>query len=261
MSISVAAIGRRMTPRQREAIQGYMYILPWVIGFLIFTAGPLIASFYLSFTKWGFVDTPTFVGFANYQRMAKDPIFLIALRVTFSFAAMIVPLVITVALCAALLMTRKLPGMYVFRTIYYLPALIGGVSMAVLLSWGFQPEYGILNRALSLMGVPGPNWLGDPKIARPALVWVSAWGFWLPSVAFISGLQNIPPVLYEAAILDGAGPLSKLRYVTLPMLSPTLFFLLVNQVIVAFQVFDVVYVISNGQGDPLRSTLVYNLYF
>src|SRR5258708_30121110 len=193
MSISAPAIRRRFSPRQSEALQGYMYILPWFIGFLIFTAGPLIASLFLSFTKWGFVDTPTFVGLANYQKMAKDPIFLIALRVTFSFAVMSVPLVITVALCAALLMTRKLPGMYIFRTIYYLPALIGGVPMAVLWSWVFQPAYCILNRALYLMGIPGPNWLGDPKIALVA----AGLGYpadFLPSHSWVfSLLANIPP--------------------------------------------------------------------
>jgi multiple sugar transport system permease protein len=250
-----------LTPRQREAIQGYLYILPWFIGFLIFTAGPLLASLYLSFTKWGFVDTPTFVGLTNYQRMLKDPIFGIALKVTFSFTAMSVPLVITVSLITALLMTRKLRGIYVFRAIYYLPAVVGGVPVALLWSWVLNPDYGILNRMLYLAGIQGPNWLGNPQWALLAIVLISAWNFGLPMVVLIAGLQNIPEVLYEAAILDGAGILGRLRYVTLPMLSSTLLFLLVNQIIGAFQIFDVVFVISNGQGDPVRSTLTYLLYF
>lgn len=253
---------RRLTPAQREALQGYLYISPWFIGFLIFTAGPLIASLVLSFSKWGsFQAPPTFVGLANYARMLKDPVVLIALRVTFTFTALSVPLVISVALGTALLMTRPLPGMRIYRTIYYLPAVVGGVPMALLWSWVFNPNYGLLNRMLSLIGIQGPNWLGNPQVALLAIVMVSAWNFGLPMVVFIAGLQNIPPVLYEAAILDGAGPISKLRYVTLPMLSSTLFFLLVNQIIGSFQIFDVVYVISNGQGDPLRSTLTYLLYF
>jgi multiple sugar transport system permease protein len=252
---------RRLTHRQREALQGYLYISPWFIGFLIFTAGPLIASLVLSFTKWGFVDQPTFIGLANYQKMAVDPVFGIALRVTFLFTIMSVPLVIVVSLVTALLMTRKLPGMHIFRTIYYLPAVIGGVPMALLWSWVFNPDYGILNRMLSLAGLPGNNWLGNPQTALPAIVVVSVWNFGLPMVVLIAGLQNIPPVLYEAAVLDGAGAWSKLRYVTLPMVSSSLFFLLVNQIIGSFQVFDVVYVISNGRGDPLRSTLTYLLYF
>src|SRR5579864_3469146 len=133
--------------------------------------------------------------------------------------------------------------------------------MALLWSWVFQPDHGILNRLLYLIGIKGPDWLGNPQVALLAVVVISAWNFGLPMVVLIAGLQNIPPVLYEAATLDGAGSLSKLRFVTLPMLSSTLFFLLVNQIIGAFQVFTVVYVIGNGQGDPLRSTLTYLLYF
>ncbi len=254
-------LGRRLTPNQREALQGYLYISPWFIGFVIFTAGPLIASLFISFMKWAFIDQPVFVGLANYQRLFKDPIFGIALRVTFSFTILSVPLVIAVAFATALLMTRKLPGMRIYRTIYYLPAVIGGVPLALLWSWVFQPDHGILNRMLYLVGIQGPNWLGNPQTALLAVVVVGAWNFGLPMVVFIAGLQNIPPVLYEAATLDGAGSLSKLRFVTLPMLSSTLFFLLVNQIIGAFQVFTVVYVIGNGQGDPLRSTLTYLLYF
>jgi multiple sugar transport system permease protein len=238
-----------------------MFISPWFIGFLIFTLGPLLASLYLSFTKWGFVDQPQFIGLQNYQKMASDPVFLIALRVTASFTALSVPLVIVIALATALLMTRKLPGMYIYRLIYYLPAVVGGVPMALIWSWVFQPDYGILNRLLYFAGLPGPNWLGSPHWALFAIVMVYAWNFGLPMVIFIAGLQNIPPALYEAASLDGADAWRKLRYVTLPMLSPTIFFLLVNQIIGSFQVFDIVYVISNGTGDPLRSTLTYLIYF
>lgn len=253
---------RRLSPDQREALQGYLYISPWFIGFVVFTAGPLLASLYLSFSKWGsFATAPDFIGLSNYQRLFKDPIFFISLRVTFTFTAMSVPLVIAVALGTALLMTRNLPGMRYFRTIYYLPAVVGGVPMALLWSWVFQPDHGILNRLLYLIGIKGPDWLGNPQVALLAVVVISAWNFGLPMVVLIAGLQNIPPVLYEAAILDGAGPISKLRYVTLPMLSSTLFFLLVNQIIGSFQIFEVVYVISNGRGDPLRSTLTYLLYF
>lgn len=255
------AIRRRLTPRQREALQGFAFISPWFIGFLIFTAGPLLASLFLSFTQWGFVDEPKFIGLQNYQKMFSDPVFWIALRVTATFTAMSVPLVILVALSVALLMTRKLPGMYIFRTLYYLPAVVGGVPMALIWMWVFQPDYGILNRMLHLAGLPGPNWLGSPQSAMIAIVMVSAWNFGLPMVVFIAGLQNIPPVLYEAASLDGANAWRRLRHVTLPMLSPTIFFILVNQIIVSFQVFDVVYVITNGNGSPLRSTLTYLLYF
>src|SRR5712692_2763227 len=149
---------RRLSPDQREALQGYLYISPWFIGFVIFTAGPLLASLYLSFSKWGaFATPPDFIGLANYQRLFKDPIFLISLKVTFTFTVMSVPLVILVALGTALVMTRNLPGMRYFRTIYYLPAVVGGVPMALLWSWVFQPDHGILNRFLYLVGIKGPD--------------------------------------------------------------------------------------------------------
>lgn len=254
-------ISKFLTPRQWEAIQGYLYISPWFIGFLIFTAGPLIASLYLSFTDWGFVDQPTFIGFANYEKMFRDPVFIIALRVTATFTVLSVPLVICVALIVALLLTRNIRGVNVFRTIYYLPAVVGGVPMALLWTWIFNPDFGVLNRLLVLAGLEPVNWLGSPQIALFAIVIVFAWNFGLPMVVFIAGLQNIPPVLYEAASLDGAGALRKLRHVTIPMLTPTIFFLFINQIIVSFQVFDVVFVISEGTGKPLRSTLMYLLYF
>jgi multiple sugar transport system permease protein len=244
-----------------EALQGYAYIAPWFIGFLIFTAGPLIASLGLSFTDWGFVDEPEFIGLANYQKMASDPVFWIALRITITYTLLSVPLVLLTALSVALLLTRDVQGVRIFRTIYYLPSVIGGVPMALLWTWVFQPDYGILNRMLYLAGLPGVDWLGNPRVALMAVVVVSAWSFGLPMVVFIAGLQNIPPVLYEAASLDGAGLLRRFRSVTLPLLSPTFFFLLVMQIIGSFQVFDVVYVISDGVGNPLRSTLMYLLYF
>jgi multiple sugar transport system permease protein len=261
MAAQSTALRGRFTPRQREALQGWLYVSPWVFGFLVFTAGPLLASLALSFTEWGFVDDPTFIGLENYQDMFKDPIFWLALRVTAVFTLIRVPLVIGVSLGAALLMTRKLRGMYIFRTIYYLPAVVGGVPMALIFTWAFQPEFGIINRLLYLLGVEGPNWLGSPQWALFAIVVVSAWNFGLPMVVLIAGLQNIPPVLYEAAALDGATRFRQFWHVTLPMLSPTLFFVLVYQIITSFQTFDSVYVITSGDGRPLRSTLMYLLYF
>lgn len=252
---------RTLTPRQREALQGWIYVAPWVFGFLIFTAGPLLASLGLSFTEWGFVDAPTFVGLENYEKMFRDPVFWIAIRVTATFTLFSVPLVLITGLSIALLMTRPLRGMRIYRTIFYLPAVVGGIPMALLWTWVFNPDYGILNRLLHMAGLPGANWLGSPQLALGAIVLVSTWNFGLPMVVFIAGLQNIPPTLYEAGSLDGATGWRKLRFITLPMLSPTILFVLVNQIIGAFQVFDLVFVISNGNGSPLRSTLMYLLYF
>src|SRR5688572_27337670 len=146
MTLRIPGLHQPFTQRQWEAVQGYMYVAPWFIGFLVFTAGPLLASLALSFTKWGFVDQPVFIGLDNYQKLWKDPVFWIALRVTVTFTVLSVPLVILVALATALLMTRNLRGSYIFRTIYYLPAVVGGIPMALLWMWIFQPEYGLLNR-------------------------------------------------------------------------------------------------------------------
>jgi multiple sugar transport system permease protein len=252
---------RRLRPRTREALEGYLFILPWIVGFLVFTAGPLLASLYFSFTEWGFVDTPVYVGIDNYRRILDDPIFRIALENTATFTLWNVPLLLVVSLGLALLMTRDLPGMHLFRTIYYLPAVIGGVAMALVWSWVFNPDYGILNWILRSLGLGAPNWLGSPDWAMRAVVLVSVWNVGFPLIVFIAGLQNIPKVFYEAAVLDGAGPWQRFRSITLPMLSPTLFFLLVTSIINSFQIFDVVYVISGGEGRPARSTLVYLLYY
>ncbi len=247
--------------RRREAIEGYLFIFPWVIGFLIFTAGPMLASLVLSFTKWGLVDTPEFRGLDNYIGMAKDPLFWHSLSVTVRYTIFSASIRLILALAVALLMIRPLRGINLMRTIYYVPAVLGGVPVALLWMWVFRPDYGILNYILKIVGIEGPEWLADPNWALWAIVIISLWNIGLPMVIFIAGLQAIPSHLSEAATVDGANWWHKLRYVTLPMLSPTILFLLVSQIIQSFQVFDVVYVLTEGQGGPVRSTLVYLLYF
>jgi multiple sugar transport system permease protein len=166
------------------------------------------------------------------------------------------------ALGVAMLLTNRLPGMNAFRTIYFLPAIIGGIPVALLWLWVFNPDYGILNYLLSLIGIEGPKWLSDPDTALWAVIIMSLWDFGVPMLIFIAGLQNIPPHLYESAELDGANWFSKLIHITLPMLSPTVLFLLISQVIASFQVFDIVYGLQPGNlGAPSQSTLVYLLYF
>lgn len=251
----------RLNLRRREAIEGYLFISPWVIGFLIFTAGPMLASLGLSFTKWGLIDRPEFIGLDNYIRMAKDPLFLRSLWVTVRYSIFSVPLRLILALAVALLMIRPLRGINLMRTIYYVPGVLGGAPVALLWMWVFRPDYGILNYILKIVGIEGPEWLADPNWAPWAIVIISLWNIGLPMVIFIGGLQAIPDHLYEAATVDGANWWHKLRYVTLPMLSPTILFLLVTQIIQSFQVFDLVYVITEGTGRPVRSTLFYLLYF
>jgi multiple sugar transport system permease protein len=252
---------RRSKRERREAIEGYLFILPWVFGFLVFTAGPMIASLVLSFTEWGLIDTPVYIGFENYVKMVNDPLVWHSLGVTLRYTLFTVPLQIVFALGIALILVRPFRGVYTFRGIFYLPNILGGVVTALLWMWVFNPDYGIANYLLSLIGIQGPPWLSDPDWALPAIVIMSVWNLGASIVLFIAGLQSIPQHLYEAAELDGAGSFAKFRYVTLPMLSSTLLFILITTMIASFQVFDIAFVASSGDGGPLRSTLVYLLYF
>jgi len=251
--------------RRREALEGYLFILPWFFGFLVFTAGPMLASLGLSFTKWNLLQPPSWIGIANYVRMVNDPLFWHALGVTVRYTLISVPARLLLALGLALLLTHRLRGMNTIRTIYFLPAIIGGIPVALLWSWVFQPEFGILNYLLSLLGIEGPKWLADSDTALYAVIVISLWnGFGVPMLIFIAGLQNIPPHLYESAALDGANWRARLFSITLPMLSPTVFFLLVNQVIESFLIFDILYGITPpgaSLGSPGQSTLAYLLYF
>ncbi|MFO7634098.1 MAG: sugar ABC transporter permease [Caldilinea sp.] len=251
-----------MTRRERrEAVEGYLFILPWVIGFIVFTAGPMLASLLLSFTKWGLIDRPVYVGVDNYVRMFNDPLVWHSLGITARYTLLTVPLQILFALAIALILVRPIPGVYAYRGIFYLPNILGGVVTALLWMWVFNPDYGILNYLLSLIGIKGPLWLSDPDWALPAIVIMSVWNVGAAVILFIAGLQSIPTHLYEAAELDGAGGWGKFRYVTLPMLSPTVLFILITAMIASFQVFDIAFVASAGDGGPVRSTLVYLLYF
>ena len=267
MSATVTAPRRRggfrlrLTNRQREAVEGYICVSPWFVGFLVFTAGPMLAALGLSFTELRLNTMPRFVGLSNYTAMAKDPLFWHSLAVTVRYTAVSVPVRLVLALAVALLMTRSLRGIFVLRTIYYLPAVLGGVPIALLWMWVLRDDYGILNYLLGVVGIHGPRWLDDPSWAPWSLVMMSAWNFGMPMVIFIAGLQNIPAQFYEAAAIDGASAWQKLRHITLPLLTPTTLFLLISQVIASFQVFDIAFIISRGDGGPVRSTLVYLLYF
>src|SRR6476659_5681686 len=213
--------GRAGQIRRREALEGYLFILPWLFGFLAFTAGPMLASLGLSFTKWNLLQPPSWNGIANYVHMVGDPLFWHSLGVTVRYTLISVPARLVLALAVAMLLTHRLPGMNAFRTIYFLPAIIGGIPVALLWSWVFNPDYGILNYLLAQIGIEGPKWLSNPDTALWAVIIMSLWDFGVPMLIFIAGLQNIPPHLYESAELDGANSLGKLINITLPMLSPT----------------------------------------
>lgn len=257
---------RRMTPpTRREAITFYLCISPWLIGFIVFTAGPMIASLLLSFTEWDILTPPKVVGLKNYVTMfTKDPDFWQSLKVTSVYTVFSVPLRLLTALFLAMLLNEATRGVGLFRTIFYLPSIVASVAAAVLWGWIFNPRFGPINGALRLFGIKGPTWFSDPKWALWGLIIMSTWGVGGEMLIFLAGLKGIPRQLYEAAEIDGAGFLASFFKITIPMLSPTIFFNLVMSLIGSFQAFDVAYIISTGRGgtlgSPLKSTLFYMLH-
>ena len=249
----------KQTPgSKKEAVEGFLFISPWLIGFLIFTLGPLIASIFLSLSKWDIFSDPQFVGFANYVKMFEDPLFKKSLWNTFYYSIVSIPLGMAGGLSLALLLNQKVKGLPIFRTIFYLPSVTSGVAVALLWKWIFNPEFGLANAILNWFGLPGSQWLSSPTWAMPAIIIMSLWGVGGGMLIYLAGLQGIPQQLYEAAELDGAGSWSCFVNITLPMLSPTLFFQLIMGIIGSFQVFTQVFVMTGG--GPANATLVYVLY-
>lgn len=249
----------RMNLRRREAIAFYLCISPWLLGFLLFYLGPMIASFYFSLTRWDLLTSPEFVGARNYIKLfTRDPLLWKSLKITCTYTFSYVTLDLVFALIIALLINQKVPGIGTFRTIYYLPSVLAGVAYVVMWMWMFNPRAGLINILLSYMGIQGPRWLQDPKWALPALIIMSLWGVGRSMVIYLAGLQNIPPSLYEAAKIDGANRWQEFWKITLPLLTPSILFNLVFGIIMTFQSFTNVYVATNG--GPLNSTLFYVIY-
>jgi multiple sugar transport system permease protein len=243
---------------RREALIGYIFISPWLIGFLVFLAGPILASLFLSFTQYKPGLSPVWVGFANYTRMFGDGLFYHSLRVTSVYTLISVPLGLIVALALAMLLNQKVPGQRFFRTVFYMPSLISGVAVAIVFAWIFNTRYGIVNYAISLLGLTGPSWLADPDWTIYAFVMMSLWAVGATVVIFIAALQGVPVALYEAAELDGATGWRKFWHITLPMISPVILFALITGVIATFQTFSVAYIITGG--GPANASLFYLLY-
>ncbi len=266
----------RMGLRRREALTGYLYISPWIIGFLIFTIGPMIASLYYSFTDYDIVSAPVWNNFANYKRIFSgiiaaisagdasklgDPIFWQALKVTVYYAVLGLPLGLIFGFFLAVLLNQKIRFVNLWRTIYFLPSVIAGVAVALL--WGriFNPKAGILNPVIeAIFHIKGPGWLSDPQWSVPALVIMGLWGVGGGMIIYLAGLQGVPTDFYDAAKVDGANLLQRFRHITVPMMTPVIFYNLVLGMIGTFQYFTEVYVLTDGEGGPVRSTLFYNLY-
>ena len=249
---------RPLRPATREAIAGYLAISPWIVGLLAFTAFPLLASVYLSLTKYNLLQPPRWVGLANYGALLQDERFIASFKVTWTYVLVAVPSHLIVAFLVADLMNQDIPLLTWFRTIYYLPAIVPSMATFLLWVWIFNPEYGLLNWGLGLFGIQGPAWLADPSWALSALIVMSFWGIGGSMVIYLSGLQGIPTELYEAARIDGAGVLACFRHVTLPQMTPVIFYNLIMGIIGSFQTFGASYVMTRG--GPGYSTLFYTLY-
>lgn len=255
-----------MTKKARhEALLFYICVAPWLLGFLFFTLGPMVASLFLSFTKWDILTPPVFVGLQNYiDAVSVDPNVGQALKVTLTYTVFQVPLRLATALLLAVLLNEATRGVSFFRTAFYLPSIVSSVAAAVLFTWIFNPVYGPINGLLALFGIQGPAWFQDPDYALWGLIIMSPWGVGGEMLIFLAGLKGIPKSLYEAAEIDGAGSLARFFNITIPMLSPTLFFNLVMSIIGSFQSFDTAYVISSARagtaGGPLQATLFFMIY-
>ncbi|MCH1625381.1 carbohydrate ABC transporter permease [Fredinandcohnia quinoae] len=237
----------------------YLFILPWIIGFLVFTIGPLVFSLIMSLFDWPVTSSPKFIGIDNYKKMfTADPQFYKSLVITFKFALIFVPLNLIVALILALLITQPVRGIKIFRTIFYLPAVVSGVAISIIWGWIFNSEYGILNYLLSFIGIEGPKWLIDPKWAIVTIVIASAWGVGTMMLIFYTDIKGISPELYEAAALDGAGPIRQFLSITIPSITPTILFNVITSVIGALQQLTLVLLLTGG--GPLKSTYFYGLF-
>jgi multiple sugar transport system permease protein len=250
---------------RHETLVFYICIAPFILGVLFFDFIPMAASFVLSFTDWDILTAPNWIGLKNYiTAFTIDPNFPVILKVTFSYALISVPLRLLTALFLAVLLNEATRGVGFFRTVFYLPTIISSVAAAVLWQWILNPSFGPINGLLKLFGIQGPNWLADPNTALWSLIIMSSWGVGGEMLIFLAGLKGIDKQLYESAELDGAGRIQRFFSITLPMLSPTMFFNLVMAVIGSLQTFDTAYVISTAHagtaGGPMKSTLFYMIY-
>ena len=239
---------------------GYLFLLPWLIGLLVFTIGPMIASGYLAFTDYNLLQPPQWSGMDNWVRMFNDTRLWNSFRVTIVYVFVGVPLQLALALAVALFLDRGMRGLSFYRSIFYLPSLMGGsVAIAILWRQVFGKE-GLVNAVLGVFSIEGPGWIAHPDYALGTLIILNVWTFGSPMVIFLAGLRQIPEMYYEAAVMDVAGKVRRFFSITIPLLTPIIFFNLVLQIIFAFQSFTQAYIVSGGTGGPSDSTMFFTLY-
>jgi multiple sugar transport system permease protein len=247
--------------QKRENRAAYLFLAPWFLGLALITIGPIVASLVLSFTDYSLLESPDWIGFENYERMLDDPRLHNSLRVTFTYVFVSVPFVLALALALAMVLDRGLRGLPFYRSVYYLPSLLGG-SVAIAILWKIVfGTNGLVNQVLGLFGFEDlPGWVGHPDYALGTLIILNVWTFGSPMIIFLAGLRQIPHMYYEAAAVDGAGSMRRFFSITLPLLTPIIFFNLILETIKAFQTFSQAFIVSGGTGGPADSTMFYTLY-
>ncbi len=245
---------------QREAITGYLFISPWIIGFVVFMAGPMIALVLLGFMQWDLIQPPRWIGFRNYEKLFRDPLFFQSLKVTIGYGLGRVPLGIVVALGTALLLNQRVRLLSFWRVVYYMPVVLPPVAIALMWMWIYNPRYGVINSFLfQVFGIQGPRWLESPTLVLPSLMVMAVWvAAGRNMIIYLSGLQGISQELYDAAAVDGANAWVRFWKITLPLLTPIIFFNLVTGMIDTFKLFTQAYVMT--QGGPRNASLFFNYY-
>lgn len=242
---------------------GILFCLPIIIGLSLFTLYPVLASLYYSFCNYPMLKPPVWIGLGNYKTLIHDPVLCTSLVNTAYYAVFATPIGLAVAFLLALLLNQKVKGMAIFRTMFFVPSIVPMVAGSVLWLWLLNPQYGLINTILQAMHMPSaliPGWMADPKWSKPALILMSTWGVGGTMLIYLAGLQDVPVDLYEAADIDGANPIQKLLNVTIPFMSPHIFFTMVMGFIGAFQYFTQAYVMTGGTGGPMDSTRFFSLY-
>lgn len=254
------SLGSQSRRGKGNTLVAYAFLLPWLIGLVALTLGPMIASLYISFSKYNLIQPPRFIGFDNYLRMFSDPRLLNSLRVTFTYVLVSVPLQLLFALMVAVALDRGMRGLALYRSIFYLPSLLGSsVAIAILWRQLFGTQ-GLVNQVLGMVGIQGMGWISNPDTALGTIILLNVWTFGAPMLIFLAGLRQIPSLYYEAARVDGASKRQQFFTITLPMLTPIIFFNLVLQIIGSFQSFTQAFIVSGGDGGPVDSTMFYTLY-
>ncbi|MEN6478949.1 MAG: sugar ABC transporter permease [Anaerolineales bacterium] len=251
---------RRLHVETLKVLKGVSFISPWIIGFIAFTIYPLLASLYYSFTDFSLFGSPRLIGLANYSHLFADPKFTKSMANTVVFLLAIVPASIIVALLLAILVNNDIRGNAIYRTVIYMPSVVPAVAAAMVWMWILNPQWGLLNAGLRIIGVQGPPWLSSPRWTKPSLLLITLWTIGSDMILYLAGLQDIPIDYYEAASLDGASALQKVFRITIPLITPIMFFHLINAFIWAFNYFTTPYIISGGTGQPADSLLFYSLY-